>query len=631
MPAKTQALPAPNWRVTATAALFMLGGVLAATQAKAQDEATTISHGYSTFGELALPADFAHLPYINPDAPKGGEISISTRGTFDHLNPYATQDGVPGAMANIQYERLFSSTADEVGASYCYLCISVEYPEDVTWAIFHLRHDLTFSDGSPATAHDAVFTHYKFIDQGTPSWSAAVGEMIPLVEALDDYTIKFTFGEGFSANDTIGQAGATLMMSQAWWESHPDERMDKASFEVSPGTGPYMIESYDINAQIIVGRNPNFWGADHPLNIGHNNFDNIRIEYFADTTAAFEAFKAGEFTFRQENSSLNWATAYDFPALENEWVIRDELPKGSLPAATGFVFNLTNERFQDLRVRQAVALMFNFTWTNESLQYGLFDQRESFWQNADMAAQGVAEGLELELLQSVAELLDDPTIITGEVTMPHVSGSNQLDRGNMRSALALLAEAGWNVDDAGVLRNEAGTQFVIEFMAVRPSFERVVTPFVDNLKRLGMDASFNLIDNAQYTERYRNFDFDIRFAYWVNGLEEGESLGQKYGSSGVGDVFNPAHYTNPAVDALIPRVSEATTREEMAAAVRAIDRIMRHDLFIIPTWYLANYWTAYYDMYEHPAELPPYDLGYLSFWWYNAEAGEALVAAGALR
>ena len=614
-------------RVWVIGSVVAIGGALAASGALGQEELIE-SHGLSSYGELGLAPDFEHLPYVNVDAPKGGEISIWAQGTFDHLNPYETQAGRPGRLSNIAYERLMVATADEIDVSYCYLCTSVEYPEDRSYIIFNLREDVVFSDGTPMTANDVAFTHNLFITQGTPSYASIVSQMLPEVEVIDDYTIKYTVGEGFDPDDAMGQAGATLVMSEAWYEE-TGARLDEPRTEISPGTGPYMLQEFDLSRRIVYGRNPNFWGADHPFNIGSNNFDAIRVEYFADTTAAFEAFKAGEFTFRLENSSLTWATGYDFPGIDEGHVVQETIPDGTLPRAGGFVFNLQQERFQDRRVRQALGLMYNFTWTNDNLQYGLFQQRESFWQGSDNQAVGVPEGLELEYLQQVADLID-PSILTEEVIMPHVSGDRQLDRPNLRLASELLEEAGWIIGDDGVRRKD-GQPLIVEFLSPSPSYDRIVLPYVDNLQRLGVQATYERVDPSQYSERTRTFDFDMIIASYRASEIEGEALGQRFGSDGLGDVFNPAYYSNPAVDQLIQTVIAAETKEEMQAAVRAIDRVMRYDMFIIPNWYLADHWVAYFDMYRHPDPVPPYDLGYLSFWWYDEDAAQELRDAGAIR
>ena len=605
--------------------LCMIFAVLWATTALAEE--TIKSHGYSTFGEFKYEPGFEHLDYVNPDAPKGGEISIWAQGTFDSFNPYSSK-GRAGVLSTIGYESLLVGTADEISAEYCLLCERVEYPESEDWVIFHMRKDAKFSDGTPVTAHDVVFSHYLLLEQGLPSYAAAVKLLIPTAEALDDYTVKFTFAPDVPRKNLINQAGGVPVWSKAWYEE-TGTRLDETTLEISPGSGPYVLDSYDINRRIVYKRNPDYWGKDLPLNVGRNNFDTIRVEYFADSQAAMEAFKAGEYTFRQETSSLSWATAYDFPAAEKGWVKLEELEDGTLPGATGFVFNLRREKFQDPRVREALGLMYNFTWTNESLQYGLFQQRESFWQGSELEAKGVPEGVELALLESVKNLID-PAILTEPVVVPHSSGDRQMDRGNLRRASALLEEAGWIVGDDGV-RRKNGEKLDLEFLGVSPTLDRIVMPYIENLKQLGVAARYNRVDPSQYTTRERAFDWDMILDGYTVGLEEGIGLGQRFGSDGLNDSFNIAGYSSDAVDQLIKVVVDAESYDEMATAVRAIDRIMRTERFIVPTWYLGKHWVAYYDMFEHPEEMPPYSLGHLDFWWFNADKAAELKAVGALR
>lgn len=607
-----------------------VGAVMAASAAFADShEDVIVTHGLSTFGNLVYPeADFPHLNYVNVEAPKGGVLSMWSQGGFDNLNPYATKSGRPAVGSSIQFESLLTGTLDDVDGAYCYICTTMEYPASKDWVVFNMRDNVTFSDGSPLTAHDVAFSHNLMITQGTESYRAAVSQMVAGAEVIDDYTIKFTFAEGYPRNSVIETVGSTPLFSKTEFEARGD-RLDESTLDPFMGSGPYMPGEFEVNQFITYVRNENFWGADHPMNIGQNNFDVIRYDYFADGSAAFEGFKAGEYLFRQENSSLQWATSYDFPAIENDWVVRETPPNDQVPTATGFVFNLKSEKFADLRVRQAIALMYNFTWTNDTLQYGLFDQRESFWQNSALAATGVAEGRELEILQSVADLID-PSILTDEVTMPHTSGDSQLDRGNLRRALALMAEAGWVPGDNGMLMKD-GQTFELEILGYSPTFDRIILPYVDNLTRLGIEASWNRVDPAQYTERTRAFDFDMHYSFYSVGELEGDGLTQKFGSDGLGDVFNRAHYSDPAVDAIIEIVRNADTYDEMAAGVRAIDRIMRSDLFIIPAWYLSSYWLSYYDFYEHPADLPRYGLGVANVWWANQEKYDALRDAGAFR
>lgn len=614
--------------VWATGAAMLLGLTVLAGQAFAEGD-VTVSHAYNEYGEIKYPADFAHLDYVNPDAPLGGEISISADGTFDSMNPFATLDGTPGALSSSVWERLMTPTSDEVGTLYCLICETVEYPADHAWVIFNLRKNVTFSNGAPMTAADVVFTHELLREQATESYRQGIVALVDSYEALDDYTVQFTFTDDAPLRGRIGQMANSLVMQKAWFEE-TGARLDQSGLEVSPGTAEYMVQSVDPGRQIIYARNPDYWGADLPINIGRGNFDTIRVEYFADSSAAFEGFKAGEFNFRRESSSINWATSYDFPAIENGWVTRKELDDGALPVATGFVFNLRDPKFADRRVRQAIGLVYNFTWTNDNLQYGLFQQRESFWQNDRLKADGLPQGRELEILETLGDLID-PEILTTEAAMPHTSGDRPLDRGNLRTALGLMEDAGWVTDDDGLLRNADGQTLDVEFLETRQSFDRIINPYIENLKRLGVNITYNRVDPAQYQARTQANEFDMIFGFWRNGLEEGRGFAQKYGCEDKDDVFNPAGYCSEAIDALGDRIADAESYEEMAALVKAADRIMRHEYFIVPVWYLGRNWVAYFDMFEHPETLPEFDLGHLDYWWFNADKFEALKTAGALR
>jgi microcin C transport system substrate-binding protein len=423
--------------------------------------------------------------------------------------------------------------------------------------------------------------------------------------------------------------GSSLAMSKAWFEE-TGARLDEPGLEVSPGTGEYVIGSVDPGRQIIYTRNPDYWGADVPINRGRGNYDSLRIEYFSDSSAAFEAFKAGEYTFRQESSSINWATSYDFPAIENGWVVRDALEDGTLPGATGFIFNLNRESLQDRNVRLALGQMFNFTWTNNNLQYGLFQQRESFWENDRLKAVGLPEGRELEMLETVRDMLP-AEIFTQEALLPHVSSDRPFDRGNLRKALALMEEAGFVSGDDGLLRDADGQTLDIELLEARQAFDRIFNPYIENLQRLGVNITYSRVDPSQYQARRQAKDYDMIFHGYPSGLLEGTGITQRYGCEDKDDVFNPAGYCSEAFEELSKFVVDAESYDEMAAGVRAIDRLLRYDYFVVPVWYLGQNWVAYYDFYEYPDNLPEFGLGHLDYWWFNQEKYDALVAAGALQ
>ncbi len=628
------ALPGAMRTVVTTGAILWISLLLllgAASLAQAQEKIIK-SHGFAEFGNLKYPAGFAHFDYVNPDAPRGGELSYAAQGTFDSFNPF-TRKGRAGARSADQYESLLTPSYDEPGSYYGLIAESLEYPEDQSWVIFNLRPEARFSDGSPVTAEDVVFSHNILLDQGLKSYADAVRKRIPTAEVLGPLRVKFTFAPGISRRALISQVGGTPVFSKKWFEADPENRrIDEPRMEPGIGSGPYVLDSYDINRRIVYKRNPDYWGDHLNVNVGRNNYDTIRIEYFADSIAAMEAFKAGEFTLRQENNSKSWATAYDFPALKAGDVIREELPDGDVPSATGFVFNMDRPQFQDIRVREAISLVYNFEWTNDSLQYGLFQHRNSFWQGTPLEAKGVPTGRELEVLKALGDKLD-PAILTSEPVNVHTSRADRPgDRRNMRRASKLLDEAGWAVGDDGIRRNAAGETLKVEFLSDQPTLERIVQPFVENMKTIGIDALFNRIDNAQFTLRRRDRDFDMISGGYRTSLQPSTGLYQQYGTEAASySVFNPSGIHGPDIEALIDNIVAATDWEELKANVRALDRVLRSKRFIIPTWYLGKYWVATWNMYGHPDNLPPYALGIEDLWWIDADRAAALKTSGALR
>jgi microcin C transport system substrate-binding protein len=593
------------------------------------DEAITKTHGFNFFGELKYPAVYKHLDYVNPDAPKGGEISIWTMGTFDSFNPY-TRKGRAGALASAPFESLLDGTSDEVGTSYGLLAETLEYPEDQSWVIFNMRPEARFSDGTPVTAEDVAFTYELFLNEGLASYRAILGQIVTGVEILGPHRIKYSFADDASRRDAIPIVGGLPVKSKAWFEK-TGAKLDESRMEPAIGSGPYVLESYDINKRITYTRNPDYWGKDLPFNKGRGNFDTIRIEYFADSNAAFEGFKSGAYTFRQENSSKSWATAYDFPALDEGHVIKTLLPDGGMATGQSYVMNLRRDKFDDIRVRQAVGLLFNFEWSNESLFYGQYARINSFWENSELAAEGMPSEAELALLEPIADLLP-PGVIDGEAVMAPVSGNRTLDRKNLRKASALLDEAGWTVSNDGLRRNAAGETLTIEIIEDSPTFDRVHLPFIDNLKAAGIDAIYSRIDPAQMTDRSRNYDFDMMVEQFPMSLEPSSGLKQYFGSETADQsVFNSMGLKSEAVDALIEHIVNAQNKADLATSVKALDRTLRAYHFWVPQWFNNTYRVAYWNMYEHPETLPPFALGNLDFWWYNAEKAADLKAKGVLR
>jgi microcin C transport system substrate-binding protein len=630
--ARTATLKTQHALTMASAGLAALALAAFATMARAQD--TITSHGISTFGDLKYPADFAHLDYVNPDAPKGGEMSQWAFGGFDSMNPYS-EKGRAAGLSSIMYESILVGTADEIGSSYCLLCTTMEYPEDRSWVIFNLRDDVKFSDGTPLTADDVLFSYETFLTKGLTDFRTLFAQRVEKAEVLGPLQIKFTFKADVPWRDLPQEVGGLPIMSRAHYESNGRD-LSVDSLIPFMGSGQYVLDSMETGTSVTYRRNPDYWGNTHPLNIGQNNFDTIRIEYYGDYQAAFEGFKAGNYTFRNEASSKEWATSYDFPAVQDGTVLKVELPNGNKASGQAFIFNLRREKFQDIRVREAIGLMFNFEWSNKTLFYDLYARIDSVWENSYLEPTGAPTPEEAALLQPLVDQgLLDASILTAEPIPAPVSGERQIDRGNLRAASALLDEAGWTVGDDGIRRNAAGEKLTVEFLNASPSFDRVVLPYVENLIALGVDAKMTSVDQAQFEARTRpegGFDFDVITDNARSSYISGSELQQYYGSE-TADVstFNSMGLRSPAVDAMVEVVKAAKTQDELTIATKAMDRILRAERFWVPQWYKDVHTVAYYDMFEHPEVLPPYALGELSFWWYNAEKAEALRASGALQ
>jgi microcin C transport system substrate-binding protein len=621
-----RSLPRPGSPpVLALGWLLIAAFLLLAGAARASDEGITVSHGLSTFGDLKYPADFAHFDYVNPDAPKGGEFSTWAFGSFDSLSPYILP-GRPAIGASIFFDSLMIGSSDEPDAMYGLLAESVEYPADRSWVIFNLRPEARFWDGTPVTAADVVFTFNVLMEKGHPRYRVTFADF-ETVEALDERRVKFSFREGALTRELPMAAAGLPVFSAAWWEGRD---FGRSSLDEPLGSGPYRLARVDTGRNVIYERVEDYWARDLPIMRGRLNFDRLRFEYYADYTAAFEAFKGGAYLFRTEFSSLEWGTGYNFPALDRGWMIKESLPDGRPNGTQGFFFNLRRPVFEDARVREAIGLMFNFEWANETLFYGLYTRTDSFWENSLMQAEGMATEAELALLEPLREDLPE-TVFTEPAFVPNVSGTNALDRGALRRAGRLLDDAGWTMDGAQ-RRNAAGQPLRIEILNDSPSFDRIINPYIENLRRLGIDAVYTRVDNAQATEREKSFDFDIVVRRYVMSSTPGLELRDMFGSGGaeVPDSSNIMGLANPAVDALISEIENATNRDDLTVAVKALDRALRAMHIWVPQWHNQTHNIAYMDVYRRPEQgLPPYAMGEIDFWWFDAARADELRAAGA--
>ena len=624
------------WGWAAAGLLLLAAFLVAARSVRADDPPAPaaagsdviVSHGISSFGDLKYPADFKHFDFVNPDAPKGGTMSFRGTGasqTFDSLNAFILK-GEPAQGLGLLYDSLLTGSPDEPDAAYGLIASTLEYPRDRSWVIFNMRPEAKFSDGVPITAEDVVFTWKVLLEKGEPSYQIQLKD-IETVEALDPHRVKFTFKPGASTRDLPALAGSLSILPKHYYDT-----VEFADSTLVPpvGSGQYVVADVKPGKSVKYCRVPDYWGKDLPVNVGASNFDCYVYQYFADNTAAFEALKVGDYLFHEEFYSSLWATAYDFPAIQKGWVKREELPDHRPSGTQGFWFNLRREKLQDPRVREAIALMFNFEWSNATLFYGLYERTTSFWQNSPMVASGVAEGEELAVLEPFRDKLP-PEIFTDPPYTPPVQKPERTDRAAIRKASKLLDDAGWTIQPGGLRKNARGETLTIELVDDNASFERIINPFVSNLRQIGIDASYRLIDPAQMQEREKHFDYDIIPGRLVMSLSPSIELRQVFGSASA-SAANSLNYTgiaDPVVDALIEQVIAAKTRDEMEARVRALDRVLRSKQIWVPNWTKPSYWVATWDVFGRPEQQPPYARGD-AYWWFDQAKYDKLKAEGAL-
>lgn len=603
------------------AALILLLGLMAAHA----DERIIKAHGISTFGELKYGPDFRHFDYVNPDAPKGGTFSTWAFGTFDSLSPYILK-GQAAALSSIFFESLMTGNADEPDAMYGLLAESIEYPENRQWAIFNIRPEARFSDGTPVRAEDVVFSLNVLKEKGQPSYRLILDDFVS-AEALTPLRVKYTFRPGANLRELPMTAAGLPVFSKAFYETRD---FAESTLEPPLGSGPYLLDKVVPGKTISYQRREDYWGADLPVNVGQNNFDRIAVEYYTDYTSAFEGFKGGAYNFREEFSSKSWGSAYDFPALNDGYVIKEQIADGNPSGTQGFWFNLRREKFSDPAVREALGMVFNFEWSNEALFYGLYHRTDSFWENSYLQAEGLPDEAELALLDPLKADLPE-SVFTEPAYSPPVSKPRKLDRKILRAAGKLLDGAGWRVVE-GVRTNAKGDKLEIEILNDSPLFERIMNPYIENLKRLGVVAVLKNVDAAQQAEREKNFDFDIVVRRYVMSLTPGVELRDRFSSSSAAVLGsdNIAGLANPAIDALIEHIEQATSRAELNTAVKALDRALRSLHIWVPQWYNKYHNIAYLDVFGRPDKLPPFSMGEISIWWYDDAKAARLKAAGAL-
>jgi len=591
-------------------------------RALAQGE--TESHGLSLFGDLALPPDFKHFRYVNPNAPKAGILRIqikSTSGnqnfdTFNTLNHLVLRGDGAAGMDSI-YDTLMSGTADEASAQYGLVARAVRVSGDKRVYRFLLRPEARFHDGSKLTARDVAFSLNILKAKGHPSFRVILQQMESAVADSDEIaTVTLSANRSRDLHLVIG---GMPILSEAYWR---DRDFEAATMESPLGSGAYKVAQFEQGRFIEFALVPDYWGKDLPVNVGQNNFARMRYEYYRDRQVAFEGFKSGVLNYNQEFTSRFWHTLYDFPAIRENRVKREELETGLPATAQGWWFNQRREQFKDIRIRKAIALCFDFEWTNKNIMFSSYRRTTSFFDNSDFKAVGKPSPEELALLEPFRDKAPPETF--DEVWVPPVSDGSGADRNLLRQADQLLRDAGCKRQGNALMLPD-GKPFRIEFLDFQAALQPHTQPFQANLKRLGIDAFSRIIDAAQYEARMKDFDFDIASRNMSNGLIPGDTLRIVYGSeSGKhSGGRNMGGVDNPCVDALIDRIGRAESMQEITVATRALDRVMRSGHYWVPMFYLGKEWVAYWDAFSRPDVKPKYGSGAPGLWWWDADKAKA--------
>ena len=580
-------------------------------------------HGLSLFGDLKYPADFKRFDYVNPEAPKGGIARQILIGTFDNFNIAVA--GVKGSLASavgLVYESLMTASLDEVSAEYGALAEAVSHPEDFSSVTYRLHAQAKWHDGKPVTADDVIFSLDAF-KKHHPQYSAYYRHVVK-AEKIGDREIRFTFDA--PGNRELPQiVGQLTILPKHWWEGTDSEGRKRdisaTTLERPLGSGPYRIKEFVAGRSVTAERVKDHWGRDLGVNIGRNNFDELRYEYFRDSIVAIEAFKADQVDWRTENSAKNWATAYDFPAVAEKRVLLEEFQNRSSGIMQAFAMNLRRDKFRDARVRRALNYAFDFEEMNKQIFFGQYKRISSYFDGAEeLASSGLPQGRELEILEAVRS--DVPAEVFTTAWSNPVGGNPEAVRGNLREALRLLKEAGYEVRDRKLIDSKTGAPFAIELLGADPSFERVMLFFKPSLERLGIDVSVRTIDPAQYENRLRTWDFDIVVASWPESLSPGNEQREFWGSQAadMAGSRNIIGIKNPAIDKLIERLIFAKGRDDLIAATRALDRVLLWNHYVVPQWTYNKSRTARWDRFGRPAELPKYgQSAFPSIWWYDAD------------
>ena len=611
----------------------LLGALVAFGQANAvaaADDEKVWTHALSLIGEPAYGPDFEHFGWVNPDAPKGGQMRRAAIGGFDSLNPFAPKGEAADGLGLV-YDTLLVNSLDEPSTEYPLVAEAVSHPADFSSVSFRLNPAARFHDGHPVTAEDIVFS-LEALKEVNPFFKAYYANVVA-AEANGDHEVTFRFDETGNRELPLIMGQLYVLPKHYWTEvdasGEPVRSIGESTLVPPLGSGPYRVGEVNsgVGGRIAFERVEDYWARDLPSMKGQWNFDRIVYQYFGDSRPALLAFQKGDLDVRRENSSLAWATQYDFDAVEQGRVKKEEIITEGVEPMQGFVFNLRRSQFQDERVRRAFELAFDFEFSNENLFYGQYQRTSSFFQGSELAADGVPTGLELSILEDVRGEVPHG-VFAEPAPVPSVKGDRRALGRDLRQAARLLQEAGFR-QQSGKLVGPDGNALTAEILLVSPLFERIVLPYVENLKRLGVEASARTVDSSQYQRRVRNFEFDLVVGTFPQSISPGNEQRDFWGSEAADRIGsrNIIGIKNPAIDKLIDRLILAKDRDELVAASRALDRVLRWNHYIVPQWHNPADWIASWDKFGRPDTPPRRTIGEMQVWWLDADKAAKLAEA----
>ena len=594
-------------------ALIFAGPVMA------QEETVTPQAAIAMHGTPKYPADFKNLEYVNPDAPKGGTLRLSSEGTFDSLNAFIIK-GTPAAGlsylgTDMIYESLMDQSYDEPFSMYGILAESIELPESRAWVAFNIRPQAKWADGKPVTADDVVWSFNALMEKGTPFFKAYYAD-VEKVETTSPSRVKFTFKHAGNMELPL-VISQIMILPKHYWTT---EGRDIGATTLTPplGSGPYKIGTVAAGRSIEYVRDPNWWGKDLPFNKGRYNFDRVTYDYYKDGNVALEAFFAGEYDVRQENVAKLWATAYDAPAVKDGRIVKGEIENERPQGIQGWLYNIRRPQFADSKVREALAYAFDFEWSNKQFAYGSYKRSRSYFSNSDLESSGLPQGRELEILEKYRDKLP-PEVFTQTYEPPKTDGTGN-NRANLKKAAELLDQAGFKIGKDGVRANDKGVRLEFEFIDSNPMFERWTLPFIKNLEKIGVKATYRVIDPAQYQNRMNEFDYDITAIPIPQSDSPGNEQLDFWGSAKAKTPGsrNYIGIESPVVDELIDMIIRAKSREELVATTHALDRVLQWGYYVIPQWHMNTWRIAWWNHLQKPEKLSPLTPGISDTWWNKA-------------